>query len=73
MNPLTLATLQREAQSGARRLARSLNLCRDAEADISQDLLVDLFEDKDRGRAHPGHAPGEKAGQERLQHYGILS
>ncbi len=43
MNPLTLATLQREAQSGARRLARSLNLCREAETDISQDLLVDLI------------------------------
>jgi DNA-directed RNA polymerase specialized sigma24 family protein len=54
MTPHTLATLQREAQSAARRLARSLNLCREAEADICQDLLADLLSrihrfDPDRG------------------------
>lgn len=54
MTPHTLATLQREAKSAARRLARSLNLCRDAEADICQDLLADLLSrlhrfDPDRG------------------------
>lgn len=54
MHPHTLSTLQREAQSAARRLARSLNLCRDAEADICQDLLADLLSrlhrfDPDRG------------------------
>jgi RNA polymerase sigma-70 factor (ECF subfamily) len=54
MTPLTLATLQREAQHGSRRLARRLNLCREAEADICQDLLVDLLArlhrfDPDRG------------------------
>lgn len=43
MRPITLATLQREAQNGSRRLARRLNLCRDAEADICQDILVDLL------------------------------
>lgn len=54
MTPHTLETLQREAQSAARRLARSLNLCREAEADICQDLLADLLSrlhrfDPDRG------------------------
>ena len=43
MPPLTLDTLQREAQSAARRLARSLNLCREVEADICQELLADLL------------------------------
>jgi RNA polymerase sigma-70 factor (ECF subfamily) len=54
MTPHTLATLQRETKSAARRLARSLNLCREAEADICQDLLAVLLSrlhrfDPDRG------------------------
>ncbi|WP_374589119.1 sigma factor [Novosphingobium sp.] len=54
VTPLTLATLQREAKSGARRLVRRLCLCSDAQADICQELLVDLLArlrhfDPDRG------------------------